>query len=102
MRLQPLGHECTTIPELLAPAGNLEKLRFALLYGADAVYLGGTDFSLRSRAGNFSLEEMAEGTVFAHRLGKKVYLALNIFPHDSDLEKLEDHLPEIADVGMDG
>ena len=97
-----MAHQRITIPELLAPAGNLEKLRFALLYGADAVYLGGSAFSLRSRAGNFSLEEMAEGTAFARHLGKKVYLALNIFPHDNDLKDLEAFLPQVAELAMDG
>ena len=64
-------------PELLAPAGDLEKLRFALLYGADAVYVGGTMFNLRANASNFTLDELKEGVSFAHQLQKKVYVHLS-------------------------
>ena len=71
-------------PELLAPAGNMEKLRMALLYGADAVYLGGKVMGLRAFAGNFSLEEMEQAVVFAHSLQKKVYVTVNIFAHNED------------------
>lgn len=67
-------------PELLAPAGNLEKLKMAILYGADAVYLGGKRFGLRAYGGNFSKEEMLEGVKFAHEHGKKIYVTANIFP----------------------
>jgi putative protease len=89
------------IPEILAPAGTPEKLRFAVRYGADAVYIGGPSFSLRSRAGNFTLEQMQEGASFAHRHGRKLYVALNIFPRDADLEAMRSHLPNLADIGID-
>ena len=69
-------------PELLAPAGNMEKGKMALLYGADAIYLGGKAFSLRAFSGNFSMEEIEEITAFAHDLGKKVYVTVNIFAHN--------------------
>ena len=75
-------------PELLAPAGNMEKLKMALLYGADAVYLGGKAFGLRAFGGNFTQEEIREAVVFAHSLQKKVYVTVNIFAHNSDMEKL--------------
>jgi len=65
--------------ELLAPAGNLEKLKMAVLYGADAVYLGGEEFSLRAYAENFTLDELKAGVEFAHSKGKKVYVTINIF-----------------------
>lgn len=65
-------------PELLAPAGNMEKGKMALLYGADAIYLGGKLFGLRAFANNFSLEEIAEMAEYAHSLGKKVYVTVNI------------------------
>ncbi|MDP3487672.1 MAG: U32 family peptidase, partial [Bacillota bacterium] len=74
--------------ELLAPAGNLEKLIFALKYGADAVYAGGPQFGLRAFAGNFSLEELQQGLTFAHQLGRKVYITINIMPHNEDLQGL--------------
>ena len=67
-------------PELLAPAGNMEKMKMALLYGADAVYLGGKSYGLRALGGNFTKEELREAMDFAHRLGKKVYVTVNIFP----------------------
>ena len=68
-------------PELLAPAGNMEKCKIALRYGADAVYLGGKMFGLRAFANNFSIEEIAEAAAYAHGLGKKVYVTVNIFAH---------------------
>ncbi|HHY60145.1 MAG TPA: U32 family peptidase [Clostridia bacterium] len=89
-------------PEILAPAGNLEKLKIAVIYGADAVYLGGEQYSLRAAAGNFSLREMAEGVEFAHRYGRKVYVAVNIFAHNRDLAELPGYLKEIAVLGVDG
>ena len=67
--------------ELLAPAGDLERLKVALLYGADAVFIGGQHFSLRSRASNFTLDDIKEGCSFAHRLNKKVYVTCNIVMH---------------------
>lgn len=74
--------------ELLAPAGSLEKLKFAVLYGADAVYIGGEAFSLRTAAENFTVDEIREGVEFAHKRGVKVYIALNVIPHNDDVEKI--------------
>ena len=88
-------------PELLAPAGNPEKLKMALLYGADAVYLGGKSFGLRAFGGNFSRKEMAEGIAFAHGMGKKVYVTVNIFPHNEDLDALPEYLRFLAQIGAD-
>ncbi|MCI9233009.1 MAG: U32 family peptidase [Bacilli bacterium] len=89
------------MPELLAPAGNLEKLKFALLYGADAVYLGGTMFGLRANASNFTLEELQEGVSFAHNLHKKVYVTVNIALHTSELKALTEYLKELDKIGVD-
>lgn len=88
-------------PELLAPAGNLEKLKMALLYGADAVFLGGKSFGLRAFGGNFTHEEMQEGVEFAHQLGKKVYVTVNIYPHNSDLKALPDYLQYLEAINVD-
>lgn len=88
-------------PELLAPAGNLEKLKFAIIYGADAVYLGGEAFGLRAGAGNFSFADMAEGVAFAHERGRKVYVTVNIFAHNQDLTGLADYLQSIEKIGVD-
>ena len=87
--------------ELLAPAGDLEKLKIAVLYGADAVYFGGEAFSLRSGAGNFSTEEMREGVAFAHAHGVRCYLTLNIYPHNEDIGPMERFLEEIRDILVD-
>jgi len=87
--------------ELLIPAGNLERLKIAFLYGADAVYLGGQRFGLRAGADNFTLEEIKEGVGFAHRHGGKVYVVLNAFLHDSDLEGLEEFCQYLDQVGVD-
>ncbi len=89
-------------PELLVPAGNLEKLKIAFTYGADAVYLGGQLYSLRAGAGNFTLDEMATGVKFAHQRGKKVYVTINIFAHNQDLVQLPDYLRKLADLKVDG
>jgi len=88
--------------ELLAPAGDLEKLKIAILYGADAVYLGGRHFGLRAGAGNFSLDELAEGVAFAHANGAKVYVTVNIFAHNQDLELLPDYLASLVENDVDG
>ncbi len=88
-------------PELLAPAGNMEKGRMALLYGADAIYLGGRDFGLRAFAGNFSDSEIAEICAFAHSLNKKVYVTVNIFAHNADLRGLPHYLLELEKAGVD-
>ena len=87
--------------ELLAPAGSLEKLKIAIIYGADAVFIGGQDFSLRARASNFSLADIKEATTFAHERGKKVYVTTNIIPHDEDLHGLADYLKGLAENGVD-
>lgn len=87
--------------ELLAPAGSPEKCKFALLYGADAVYLGGKTFGLRAFAGNFTLEEIAEAVEFAHSLKKKVYVTVNIFPHNEDIVGLPEYLRSLRDIGVD-
>lgn len=89
-------------PELLAPAGDLEKLKVAVIYGADAVYLGGRHFGLRAGAGNFSEEEMAEGVRFAHEKGVRVYVTVNIFARNRDLEQLPGCLEAIYAAGADG
>ena len=88
-------------PELLAPAGNLEKMKMAVLYGADAVYLGGKAFGLRAFGGNFTYEELKEAVNFAHARGKKVYVTVNIFPHNSDMEKLPDYLRYLQEINVD-
>ena len=88
-------------PELLAPAGNMEKLHMALLYGADAVYLGGKMFGLRAFASNFSLAEMDEAVAFAHSLHKKVYVTVNIFAHNEDINNLPDYLRNLLAIGVD-
>lgn len=88
-------------PELLAPAGNLEKLKMAILYGADAVYLGGKRFGLRAYGGNFSKEEMIEGVKFAHERGRKVYVTANIFPHNNDINEILPYLQELVEVRVD-
>ncbi len=87
-------------PELLAPAGNLEKLKFAVHYGADAVYIGGQQYGLRSNADNFSFEEMQEGVEFASRYGAKVFVAANIYAHNEDLPGVEDYLRNLHRVGI--
>ena len=89
------------IPELLAPAGNPEKLRMAVLYGADAVYLGGRSFGLRAFGGNFTPDKMKEAVAFAHQHGTKVYITINIFPHDNDMLDLDDYLHFVYDIGAD-
>ena len=88
--------------ELLAPAGDLERLKVAFLYGADAVYIGGQDFSLRANAHNFSLEDIDKGVTYAHKLNKKVYVTVNIVFHDSDLNGLEEYLKNLDAIGVDG
>lgn len=89
-------------PELLAPGGSLEKLKTAIDYGADAVYIGGDAFSLRVAAENFSLEDMREGLSYAHERGRKVYLTANIIPHNDDLDDFEAYIKEIRPLGFDG
>jgi len=87
--------------ELLAPAGNLEKAKIALLYGADAVYIGGKQFSLRARASNFDLDTIKELVDFAHELNKKVYVTMNIVFHDDDTIGLDDYLRYLDSIKVD-
>ena len=86
--------------ELLAPAGDLERLKIAVLYGADAVYLGGKQFSLRSRASNFTLEDIAEGVKFANAHGAHVHVTVNMLPHEDDLEGLKEYLIALERIGV--
>ncbi len=88
-------------PELLAPAGSLEKLKIAFIYGADAVFIGGKKFSLRARASNFDIPEIKKACDFAHNLGKKVYITTNIVPHNDNLNGLEEYLIDLEKVGVD-
>lgn len=87
--------------ELLSPAGDLERLKVTLLYGADAVYIGGEQYSLRANANNFTLDEIREGCSFAHKLGKKVHLTLNIVFHNEDMEGVEEYIRNVVDCGID-
>jgi len=87
--------------ELLSPAGDLERLKVTLLYGADAVYIGGKQYSLRANATNFSLDEIKEGCSFAHKLGKKVYLTLNIVFHNEDIDGLYKYIDDVVSCGID-
>ncbi|OIJ07674.1 protease [Anaerobacillus arseniciselenatis] len=89
-------------PELLAPAGSLEKLKIAVHYGADAVFIGGREFGLRSNADNFSIEEMREGVEFANKYGAKIYVTTNIFAHNENMEGLEEYLKDLQEVGVTG
>ena len=88
-------------PELLAPAGNLEKLMTAINFGADAVYLGGSRLNLRAFADNFSDKDLEDGLKYAHARGKKVYVTVNVFPHNDDLTGIEDYLRGLQDMGVD-
>ena len=88
-------------PELLAPAGTMEKLQMALAYGADAAYLGGAQFGLRAFGGNFANEEIRAAVNLAHGVGKKIYVTVNVFPHNDDLVSLPDYLRFLADAEVD-
>lgn len=88
-------------PELLAPAGNLEKLKTAIDFGADAVYLGGNKLNLRAGADNFTIEQLKEGLEYAHSRGRKVHVTLNVIPHDEDLVGIEEYLTELHELGVD-
>ena len=87
--------------ELLAPAGDLEKLKIAVLYGTDAVYIGGEEYSLRAKAKNFTEEQMKEGIEFAHSHGAKVYVTANIYAHNSDFEGMAEYFKKIEALGAD-
>ena len=89
------------IPELLAPAGDMERLKVALAYGADAVYLGGKNFGLRAFSGNFSPQELTQACVYAHERGRKVYVTVNVFPHNAEVHALPDYLKQLAEAGCD-
>lgn len=87
--------------ELLSPAGDLERLKVTLLYGADAVYIGGENYSLRANANNFTIDEIRQGCSFAHKLGKKVHLTLNIVFHNEDMEDVQRFIKDVVDAGID-
>lgn len=87
--------------ELLAPAGNMEKLKMALLYGADAVYLAGKAFGLRAYGGNFDRDELKQAVSYAHSMGKKVYVTVNIIPRNEDLEGLDEYVAYLESIGVD-
>lgn len=87
--------------ELLSPAGDLGRLKIALLYGADAIYIGGREYSLRANATNFSIEEIKEACSFAHALGKRVYQTVNIVFHNEDIDGIYDYLEKAVDAGID-
>lgn len=89
------------LPELLAPAGSLEKLKVAINYGADAVYLGGLKFGLRTAAENFTEDQLREGVAYAHERGAKVYVVLNGFLHDEDIAELKDYLLFLDEIKID-
>ena len=88
-------------PELLAPAGDMEKLKMAVLYGADAVYLAGTSFGMRSFAGNFTPEELPQAVRFAHDRGVRVHVTVNTMPRNDEVSKLPEHLEWLNDAGVD-
>lgn len=88
-------------PELLAPAGNFEKGKIALIYGADAIYLGGKQFGLRAMSDNFSFDEMSEMVKFAHNMKKKVYVTVNVFAHNADIDELPEYLRTVEKTGVD-
>ncbi|MCS4485600.1 peptidase U32 family protein [Staphylococcus americanisciuri] len=89
-------------PELLAPAGNLEKLKIAIHYGADAVFIGGQEYGLRSNADNFTIDEIREGVAFANRYNAKVYITTNIIAHDENMDGLESYLMQLEGTGATG
>ncbi|HEY9571314.1 MAG TPA: peptidase U32 family protein, partial [Metalysinibacillus sp.] len=92
----------TKKPELLAPAGSLEKLKVAVHYGADAVFIGGREFGLRSNADNFSIEDMREGVEFANKYNAKIYVTTNIFAHNENMDGLIEYLQAIEGAGVTG
>lgn len=100
--MQPQENNHLKLPELLAPAGNMEKLRAAIHYGADAVYLGGKRFSLRANAGNFDDQQLREAITYAHQHDVRVFVTVNIFAHQRDLDGLEEYLLFWADCKVDG
>ena len=89
------------IPELLAPAGDLERLRYAINYGADAVYCSLPEFGMRSAPANFTPEQLTEGVIYAHARGRKVYLTMNTLPTNEEADRLPDAIKEAAKAGVD-
>ncbi len=89
------------MPELLSPAGDLERLKYAIMYGADAVYVGGSVLGLRANAINFTMEELKEGTEFCHQYGKKIYVTVNIVLHNKEINLVLDYLKELDKIGVD-
>ena len=88
--------------ELLSPAGDLERLKYAVIYGADAVYIGGKQYSLRSMASNFTLDDIKEGCEFAHAYGSKIYVTCNMVMHESDINDISNYLKDLEKCGVDG
>ena len=88
-------------PEILSPAGDLERLKFAVLYGADAVYVGATEFGMRSAPKNFTMEQLAEGVRFAHARGRRVYLTLNTVPTNEEIARMPDFMRRARETGVD-
>lgn len=88
-------------PEVLAPAGNLDKLKIAIDFGADAVYLGGSKLNLRAFADNFTNEQLKEGVEYAHERNRKLYVTMNVFPHNEDLSGVEEYIKELYEAGVD-
>mgnify|MGYP000326186547 FL=1 len=98
MRRERKQHEK---PELLVPASSLEVLKVAVIFGADAVYIGGEVFGLRAKAKNFSMEDMREGIAFAHEHDVKVYVTANILAHNDDLEGVREYFQELKEIKPD-
>lgn len=96
------SNQASKLPELVLPAGDLEKLYTAITFGADAVYAGGHHYSLRAYAGNLSYSDLQTGVSFAHHLGKRVYITVNIFAHNEDLKDLPAYLEKLEQIGVDG
>lgn len=90
------------MPELLAPAGDFEKMKYAFHYGADAIYCGGQNYSLRANAKNFTLEELKEAVTYAHNINKKIYVTVNIVFHDENLDGLKEYLVYLDKINIDG
>ena len=88
-------------PEILAPAGSLDRLKIAIDFGADAVYIGGGRLNLRAFSDNFTNEEMAEGIKYCHDRGKKLYVTMNVFPRNHDLKGVEEYIKGLYDLGVD-
>lgn len=87
--------------EILAPAGDLEKLKFAVLYGANAVFVGGKNFSLRAKASNFTIQDLEKGALFCHEHGAKLYVTVNVYPHDEILKQIDEYLLDLEKANID-